>query len=224
MRYILTLAALAATTAAPAADLDFGLLDRRVAALEERIAALEAGAPKSAAHAHHAPAPAADTYAAAYAAAYARAVAEGKPLVCWVGGGDAVCPACVKTLAGEVVSHVAPTLPGVAGQALVVGMPDGRGQLDQAAVVTQWITGDATWGHVPSLRRAIARWRATRTGVSSGWSLDMAATAPVVVAATPVVVPAQAMFAAPAPMMRMMAPRAAPMRRAFRGGGCSSCG
>lgn len=216
MRTLLTLAALLATTAAPAADLDFDLLDRRIASLEARVASLEG-------HATHAGnfRDVTKVSADSYAAAYARAVRENLPLVCWVGGGDAVCPACVKTLAGEVVSHVTPTLPGVTGRALVVGVPDGRGGIDQAAVITSWVTGSPEWGHTASIRRAIARWRATRTGVRSGWSVDAAA--PAAAYQPPSAwAPAPIMMAAPAPMMA--APRFAPVRRMTRGGNCASCG
>lgn len=111
-----------------------------------------------------------------YADARAKALAEGKPLVVWVGGGDALCPACVGRL-DECVHHVAATFPGVTGQALVVAVPEG-GDLLRVADITRWTTGDASWGHVASIRRAISNWRSHRRVIRSGWSTDIVVSPP----------------------------------------------
>ena len=112
-----------------------------------------------------------------YAECRQRALAEGKPLVCWVGTGDVVCPACVKQLAAEAVHHVTPTFPGVTGNAIVVAVPEG-GELLRVADVTRWTTGDPSWGHVPSVRRAIQNWRTHRRVIRSGWSTDIVSNPP----------------------------------------------
>lgn len=183
------LAFVAAAQAQPPQDMLVG----RVDALEARVAALEQPG-------DHGPHSAPDPARLTYDAAYRKAVAEGKPLVCWVGGGDALCPACVRTLENEVVSYIAPTFPGCAVPTLVVAMPEG-GQLTRVADITQWVTGDAVHGHVPSIRRAIAGWRSHRAIIRGGWSVAPPA---------PVQLPAfRPMLFAPVRMMR---------------GACASCG
>lgn len=134
-----------------------------------------------------------------YDEAYAQAIASGKPLVCWVGNGDVVCPACVKTMQDEAIHCLVPSLPGIPAKAIVVGMPDGRGGLTRTATITEWITGSEVWGHVPSVRRAIRNWSATRHVILSGWSLD------------PIV--------APVGMAPRMWPTYRPMMGGRRGGG-----
>jgi hypothetical protein len=112
---------------------------------------------------------------AAYAEARARAVRDGKPLIVWVGGGDALCPSCMHRLADEdgVVNFVAPSFPDTPAQALVVAVPEGS-DLFRVATITRWVTGDPTWGHVPSVRRAVRNWRERRAVTNGGWSLDAA--------------------------------------------------
>lgn len=61
-----------------------------------------------------------------YAAAYARAVAEGRPLLTWVGPG--FLPALCKPYADCVCCSVG-TLEGCQGPCLVVAKPDGQGGL-----------------------------------------------------------------------------------------------
>ncbi len=107
-----------------------------------------------------------------YADALAKALKENKPLVVWVGGGDALCPACIQTLKDEAIHCVTQTLPDTPTKALVVAFPE-NGQMWRVATITQWTTGDATWGHVPSIRRAMANWRSHRRVVQSGWSTDL---------------------------------------------------
>ena len=166
-----------------------------------------------------------ETEKLSYPQARAKALALGKPLVCWVGVGDVVCPACVKTLSGEVVSHLTPTFAGVVGNAIVVGVPDGQGDLEHVATITRWTTGDATWGHVPSVRRAVAAWRDRRVKTRGGWSDGGASSYQTgsqvqVSVASVVAAPVRAVRAVAAPVFR-----AAPMMRLggrVRAAGCSS--
>jgi hypothetical protein len=112
---------------------------------------------------------------ATYAEARAAAIRDGKPLVVWVGGGDALCPSCMHRLAEEdgVVNVVAPSFEDTPTRALVVGVPEG-GELLRVATITRWVTGDPTWGHVPSIRRAVRNWREHRAITNGGWSLAAA--------------------------------------------------
>jgi hypothetical protein len=150
-----------------------------------------------------------------YPEARAKALAEGKPLVVWAGTGDVVCPACMAQLA-ECVHHLTPTFPGVAGNTIVVAVPDGQGGLDRVADITQWTTGSPDFGHVPSVRRALRNWRERRAVVRGGWSVDAPQAAPA--AMFPIMT---------APLRAVAAPvvRAAPLMRfggRLRGAGGSS--
>jgi hypothetical protein len=189
-------------TATQAVALDFGSLDARLTAAEQSIRDLQArvdGLFFSGGQG-----------GAAYAEARRRALAENKPLVVWVGGGDALCPACMHTLGGEAVHHVAESFPDTPASALVVAVPEG-GDLFRVATITRWVTGDPTWGHVPSVRRALRNWRERRVTTEGGWSLD-APTAP----------PAPARGVSMASWGGMGGGmRTGPLRRTARGG-CSS--
>lgn len=107
-----------------------------------------------------------------YEAAAARAIRENLPLVVWAGNGDTICPPCVERLRDEAVHFMGGAYPGV-GNALVVQIPE-NGQLWTVSTITQWITGDQTYGHVPSIRRAIRAWRERRHVTTSGWSMEPA--------------------------------------------------
>lgn len=225
MQKLLALAAL--TTFVPAASgqvLDFGSFDKRLTALETRVTALEGNQlpPPRPGHAPGTePVNVAHVEKLTYAEAHAKALAENLPLVCWVGGGDAVCPACVHTLADEVVSFVGDSVPGnqpgtvQTGPGLFVAMPEG-GNMVWTAAITEWRTGDATFGHTPSIRRAIRHWREQRGRTQGGWSMGTMATASTTTTAKSQV----QMRAAP---MRAPAARMAPVRM-MRGAACSSCG
>lgn len=132
-----------------------------------------------------------------YEEARSQAIAEGKPLVVW--SGSAVCPACVQTLSGDVVSYVGPVR-GLPANAIIVAMPDGRGDVLQVNTITEWITGDATFGHVPSVRRAVRRYRETGHTSAGGWSLEAPVARPM---AAPVMQPTmQPMMYRPAMVRR----------------------
>ncbi len=142
-----------------------------------------------------------------------RAVREGKPLVVFVG--DALCPGCATTLSEEdgMVCVAVKTLEDVpATGGIVLGVPDGKGDMDRVATITQWTTGDKTYGHVPSTRRALLAWRTNRLTQRSGWS-PVAAQAPLVL---PAFLPPQP----PAGMMMMRPAMTGSVRRGA--GGCSS--
>jgi hypothetical protein len=107
-----------------------------------------------------------------YKDARARALWYDKPLVVWVGAG--VCPGCIAKMEDEVVSCVVKDFEGVPeGGGLVVGVPDGTGDLTRVATITEWETGHATWGHVPSIRRALTAWRIRGLTQRAGWSRGM---------------------------------------------------
>ncbi len=127
-----------------------------------------------------------------------RAIRENKPLVVFVG--DALCPGCASTLAEEdgmvcVATKTFEDVPTTGG--IVLGVPDGSGDLNRVATITQWTTGDKTYGHVPSTRRALLAWRTDRRTQRSGWS-PVAAQTPLML---PAFIPAQL-----APQMTMMRP------------------
>ncbi len=143
-----------------------------------------------------------------YSEAYRQAVKEDKPLVVWVGG--EFCPDCVRDSAADFVHVFVADFPGATAPAIVVALPE-DGELVRIGDISWWITGDKTYGHVPSVRRAIANWRATRQRQ--------------VVAGPPVPTRSgqfrsvQPNFASPA----LFLPQAAPRMRGGRGAGaCSS--
>lgn len=100
-----------------------------------------------------------------YGEAYRRAVADGKPLLVWVG--DSFCARCVRENAEEFVHCRQETFPGAAARSIVVAVPDGDG-LTRVGDVSWWITGDREFGHVPSARRAIRLWL-DRSAVQQGY-------------------------------------------------------
>jgi hypothetical protein len=156
----------------------------------------------------HAPPATTAPKAATYADARARAIAEGKPLVVWVGGGDALCVPCLRTLSDEAVHWIADSWPNTPPQALIVAMPE-AGDLLRVATITQWTTGDRVFGHVPSIRRAIDAWRTRRAETRGGWSMGLMST----YTSVPVMAPQPIRMMQPAPVMMQ------PMRRPARGAG-----
>lgn len=149
----LTLFALACTAAKPA-EPDFSAFDKRLAALESRVTALE----KLADHALETGALAAPKRT--YEQAHAESLASGRPLVVWQG--SAVCPACVQNTADEFVHCVTSNLEGTNPNSVTIYVPE-NGTLQTAGEVTWWVTSDKTYGHIPSVRRILANWRANRT-------------------------------------------------------------
>lgn len=104
-----------------------------------------------------------------YRDACSLAMALSKPVVVWVGGN--FCERCVSDTRNEFVHHFTATFEGAVAPAIVVGVPDGNG-LTRIATITSWVEGDATHGHVPSIRRAIRNWRASRQrAVQSPWAM-----------------------------------------------------
>lgn len=101
-----------------------------------------------------------------YAEARARAITENKPLLVWVG--EAICPACIRENKDEFVHYVSATWPDAKDAVVVADVKDG--ELYRVGSVTQWVTGDATFGHIPSSRRVLARWRsAGAVSEGAGW-------------------------------------------------------
>lgn len=92
-----------------------------------------------------------------YTLARRRAVAEGKPLIVWVGGN--FCERCVQDSKDEFVHcFVRDGWYGQQGPATIVAAPH-QGELYQVGVVTRWTVGSHDWGHIPSARRIVAEWR-----------------------------------------------------------------
>src|SRR5258708_36090878 len=93
------------------------------------------------------------------------------PLVVWVAGTrGSICPGCMTKLQGEAIHAVQKTfsdVPETGG--IVIGVPE-DGDLVRVATITEWTTGDRVFGHVPSIRRALAAWRLHRLTQRSGWS------------------------------------------------------
>lgn len=83
----------------------------------------------------------------------------GKPLVIWVGG--EFCPQCVQASAEDFVHVFVEEFPGATAPATVVGVWEGNDLL-RVGDMDWWVVGDKTFGHVPSVRRALANWRANR--------------------------------------------------------------
>lgn len=89
-----------------------------------------------------------------YNSAYAQAVKTGKPLLVWVG--DARCDRCTKATMAEFVHHRASSFYGSTQPRVVVSLPK-NGELIWIGDVTNWITGDPVFGHIPSTKRLIER-------------------------------------------------------------------
>ncbi len=118
----------------------------RVNGLEQRVAAIEAKMGMTAI----------TTGKRTYEDAYAKALATGLPLVVW--NGSAICPPCIDSTDGTEFINFVGTVPGCPTNAITVSVPSGQEILGVGAV-DQWITNDATYGHVPSVRRLLQRWR-----------------------------------------------------------------
>ena len=99
-----------------------------------------------------------------YAEAYHRALTTGRPLLVWVGGN--FCPRCVNDTAGEFVHAFVDSFPEAVVPSVVVAVPEG-GQLTRVADVTSWVEGDATFGHIPSVRRVLANRRPVRRALGA---------------------------------------------------------
>jgi hypothetical protein len=84
----------------------------------------------------------------------------GKPLVVWVGGN--FCDRCVQESRDEFVHVFADSFPGAADRSTVVGVWEGD-EFVRVADMDWWVVGDATFGHVPTVRRALRNWRDSRT-------------------------------------------------------------
>lgn len=95
-----------------------------------------------------------------YSEARLLALRENKPLVVWVGGN--FCEQCVKD-AGQEFIHVfvADGWEGNAGPMTVVGLPE-DGEMWKIGMANWWEVGSKTHGHIPTVRRIIANWRANR--------------------------------------------------------------
>jgi hypothetical protein len=179
-----------------AAD-DLAALTGRVADHEQRIAALEQragikadmGIPVSGKR--------------DYATAYRLALSRNLPLLTW--NGSAICESCIHQTDGtEFISYVG-TVDGCPANAITVSVPQG-GELVGVGVVDQWITNDQTFGHLPSVRRLLQRWR------NRGFAAQPEATT--FATYTPA---ALAGYGYGRPMMTGMMSGAG-------GGGCASCG
>lgn len=159
-----------------------------------------------------------------YADAKRRALAENKPLLVW--SGSAVCPACVHDTEGEFVSWVG-THPDLTPNAITVAVPDG-GQLLDVATITNWVVSDPVRGHVPSIRRALARWRERREVTrGSDWTTAATWSGPTMQLARPVMPTdypmanfgATSMVGYGQPMMM-----GGGGTMSMMGGGCATCG
>jgi len=91
-----------------------------------------------------------------YGDACRESLRTGKPLLVWVGGN--FCERCVADSKDEFIHHFAKSFPGVAAPAVVVAAPEGD-WLTRVENITWWVEGDATFGHIPSARRALANYR-----------------------------------------------------------------
>mgnify|MGYP001584229380 CR=1 FL=1 len=117
-----------------------------------------------------------------YSAGYRKALREGKTMLVWVGGD--FCPRCTKETADEFV-HVfvkqwseTGATDHVLSPAVVVAAPSGDG-LVRVATVTQWLEGDAVWGHASTARRIVRDWRQGRGLGLFSWSLGQGGPRPV---------------------------------------------
>lgn len=107
------------------------------------------------------------TGALTYPEAVKLSLATGKPLIVWVGGD--VCERCVRESASDFVHVFVSEFPGVTAPALVVAVREdmtttvgSAAALSWVETVDWWIEGDKQFGHVPTVRGAIARWRERR--------------------------------------------------------------
>jgi hypothetical protein len=105
------------------------------------------------------PPPAAAEKPLTYYEAEQKALKEKRPLIVWVGGN--FCQECVKSSGSDFVHCFVPTFEGVSAPAIVVGVVD-ENKLLWAGEVTWWVEGDREFGHVPSIRNVIRRWRERR--------------------------------------------------------------
>lgn len=154
-----------------------------------------------------------------YAEAYHRALATGKPLLVWVGGN--FCPRCVDDSSGEFVHCFVPAFEDAVSPSIVVSVVDG-GQLLRVGDVQWWVENHREFGHLPSVRNVIRRWRDARparraVAQAAAVPVAFAAPAPVVTFAPPPLAPVQFR---PAPVMMRSGPP--PMRIGFgrARGGC----
>lgn len=83
-----------------------------------------------------------------------------KPLVVWVGG--EFCERCTHDSATEFVHVFVDRFDGVTAPATVVGVWEGE-DLWRVGVADWWEVGHVTFGHLPTVRRALANWRANRS-------------------------------------------------------------
>jgi hypothetical protein len=220
MKYCVTMVAV--LLASPALAQDFSSFDRRLSALEEDVAAIKAKLgmplpviremprePGAITIAETGPAtltgsPTTLNFHSAtgkrgYDEAYLLAMATNKPLVVW--NGNAICEVCIHDTEGEFVNYVG-TVPGLTpANTVTVCVPENN-QMLRADVITSWTTGDATYGHVPSVRRALANWRQRRLARTTGVQADY-----------------QSAMMSYQPMMMQ-----APMMMGMASGGCASCG
>lgn len=101
-----------------------------------------------------------------YAERRQTALAEGKPLITWVGGN--ICPDCVAGTEGEFVHFFVFAHSSAPTPSIVVELPEG-GTLRRLPPVTKW-ANPGSGDHIRSVRRAIADDRARRIPPASGLS------------------------------------------------------
>lgn len=133
------------------------------------------------------------TPAGDYITAVREALATGKPLLVWVGG--EFCPQCVTDSADEFVHHFTATFEDAVSPSIVVAVVD-DGRLMRVGDVQWWIEGSPIFGHLPSAREVIRRWRDARPVRRAVRTL----LAPVIPAAAPPAAPMTTTWSA-APMM-----------------------
>lgn len=114
-------------------------------------------------------APPAEPAPLSYGDAYRESLRTGRPLLVWVGGN--FCERCVNDSADEFIHHFTASWPGAPVPSVVVAVPEGDG-LTRLDTLTRWIEGDATFGHLPSVRRIIEGAKARKaapTRPQGGW-------------------------------------------------------
>lgn len=133
-------------------------IEKRVSEVERKLDALtrkfEAHLAENAAR-HQAVAEAEKDRPLAWEEARHKAMADGKPLLVWVGGN--FCERCVRESAGEFVHFFASSYDNLPSPSIAVIVPVGN-ELYRAGDVTWWVEGDREFGHLPSARRTIRRW------------------------------------------------------------------